>query len=329
MPSFSRNCRMFSSLTLLVLAACTAHAQLIRPDSASTTSFFNSNYVAANTINGTGLPANFTLTDPHANYAQGNHWTTATGRTIGESITWTFNTAQALGGIHVWNHRSNGVAANPNYEPVRFDLVLFDGPNATGNTLRNFTNLTLLTDIAIAQAVPFTVTSNVRSARFIVRETQNNNSSPFTGLAEVAFAPCISVGSGTPVTSTSLCRTGTTALTAQPTGSGALNFQWQWRGLGETDWRTMVDVPNFGTGVEAVFDATGATAASVTFSLVAGSPRKEVRVLMSNPCGSTTSNVAFLDLQQCDCIDFNNNGVFPEDQDLIDFFETLAGGACG
>jgi hypothetical protein len=28
----------------------------------------------------------------------------------------------------------------------------------------------------------------------------------------------------------------------------------------------------------------------------------------------------------CDDIDFNNNGVFPEDQDVIDFFDVLAGG---
>jgi hypothetical protein len=30
----------------------------------------------------------------------------------------------------------------------------------------------------------------------------------------------------------------------------------------------------------------------------------------------------------CDDIDFNNNGVFPEDQDVIDFFTVLAGGDC-
>jgi hypothetical protein len=28
----------------------------------------------------------------------------------------------------------------------------------------------------------------------------------------------------------------------------------------------------------------------------------------------------------CDAIDFNNNGVFPEDQDVVDFFDILAGG---
>ncbi|HLP84960.1 MAG TPA: lamin tail domain-containing protein [Phycisphaerales bacterium] len=31
----------------------------------------------------------------------------------------------------------------------------------------------------------------------------------------------------------------------------------------------------------------------------------------------------------CDTIDFNNNGVFPEDQDVIDFFDVLAGGTPG
>ncbi|GDY00114.1 hypothetical protein LBMAG48_25170 [Phycisphaerae bacterium] len=30
----------------------------------------------------------------------------------------------------------------------------------------------------------------------------------------------------------------------------------------------------------------------------------------------------------CNDIDFNNNGVFPEDQDVVDFFNVLAGGAC-
>jgi hypothetical protein len=30
----------------------------------------------------------------------------------------------------------------------------------------------------------------------------------------------------------------------------------------------------------------------------------------------------------CDSIDFNNDGVFPDDQDVVDFFAVLAGGAC-
>jgi hypothetical protein len=30
----------------------------------------------------------------------------------------------------------------------------------------------------------------------------------------------------------------------------------------------------------------------------------------------------------CDDVDFNRNGVFPEDQDVIDFFNVLAGAPC-
>ncbi|HLP85729.1 MAG TPA: hypothetical protein VK157_15370, partial [Phycisphaerales bacterium] len=32
--------------------------------------------------------------------------------------------------------------------------------------------------------------------------------------------------------------------------------------------------------------------------------------------------------QCCDDIDFNNNNVFPEDQDVIAFFDVLAGATC-
>jgi hypothetical protein len=30
----------------------------------------------------------------------------------------------------------------------------------------------------------------------------------------------------------------------------------------------------------------------------------------------------------CSDVDFNNNGIFPEDQDIIDFFDVLAGAPC-
>jgi hypothetical protein len=38
--------------------------------------------------------------------------------------------------------------------------------------------------------------------------------------------------------------------------------------------------------------------------------------------------LAGADCPQCNDIDFNNNDVFPEDQDVIDFFNVLAGGEC-
>jgi len=44
--------------------------------------------------------------------------------------------------------------------------------------------------------------------------------------------------------------------------------------------------------------------------------------------GQPSAYVARLACQGCDDIDFNNNDVFPEDQDVIDFFNVLAGATC-
>jgi hypothetical protein len=72
-------------------AAQSANAALISPDAATASSQFSGSYVAENTINGTGLPVNFTAVDAHADYAQGNQWTTNGSAPTDESITWTFN----------------------------------------------------------------------------------------------------------------------------------------------------------------------------------------------------------------------------------------------
>ena len=47
-----------------------------------------------------------------------------------------------------------------------------------------------------------------------------------------------------------------------------------------------------------------------------------------DPVTGVANFLAELSLFGCDDIDFNNNGVFPEDQDVIDFFDVLAGGSC-
>jgi hypothetical protein len=49
------------------------------------------------------------------------------------------------------------------------------------------------------------------------------------------------------------------------------------------------------------------------------------RFVVVSPSGRTVSDT--FTVRGID-IDFNNNGVFPEDQDVIDFFSTLAGGVC-
>ncbi|HLP84522.1 MAG TPA: hypothetical protein VK157_09245, partial [Phycisphaerales bacterium] len=50
-----------------------------------------------------------------------------------------------------------------------------------------------------------------------------------------------------------------------------------------------------------------------------------LRVVSNRSQGFVLQNII---LAGCDDIDFNRNGVFPEDQDVIDFFNVLAGGAC-
>ncbi len=46
--------------------------------------------------------------------------------------------------------------------------------------------------------------------------------------------------------------------------------------------------------------------------------------------GAPINNIVTLSLpRMCDAIDFNRNGVFPEDEDIIAFLQTLAGAPCG
>ncbi len=71
---------------------------------------------------------------------------------------------------------------------------------------------------------------------------------------------------------------------------------------------------------------TGCTNQSIinNFTVFAGVPIY-IRVGTNNVNTIGTGNVTIEQIG-CDDIDFNNNGVFPEDQDVIDFFTVLAGG---
>jgi hypothetical protein len=58
-----------------------------------------------------------------------------------------------------------------------------------------------------------------------------------------------------------------------------------------------------------------------------------VQINFISPCGNQTSNVVTLSVGGvcplvCDGIDFNNDGLFPDDNDLITFLVVLAGGEC-
>ncbi len=73
---------------------------------------------------------------------------------------------------------------------------------------------------------------------------------------------------------------------------------------------------------------SGATSAMLTIDNVSAGDADMYSVIVTNCAGSVTSTAARVDVIACDSIDFNNNGVFPEDQDTVDFFSVLAGSEC-
>lgn len=171
-----------------VLCSCAlasvASAQLFQPDSATATSTFSASYDIGNTIDGSGLPANFTPADAHANYAVNNHWTTASGAlgANNAAASFFFTSPVTIGTFHMWNHRSNVIAADPGYAVTRFDLRLFDSSN---NEIFSLLNQTATPNVAIAQSYLFAPVANVSRVDF--RVLANNGSTQYTGLAEVAF----------------------------------------------------------------------------------------------------------------------------------------------
>ncbi|MFT3683878.1 MAG: hypothetical protein QM783_02940 [Phycisphaerales bacterium] len=281
-----------AALSACSLLAAAASAQFITPNSATATSEFSGSYVIGNTINGSGLPANFTIADAHATYVAGNHWTTQSGHTIGESATFSFSQAQTLGVFHMWNHRSNNIASNGSYEPVLFDLELFSGPGATGSSLLLLTNVVALPNVATGQSFPFNVTADVRSVKFTVRATENNNVSPFTGLAEVRFGPCVEptiTAGGQPV-GAAACAGQEASFAVAPSGSGAFTTGWQYQLGGSDEWHQVIEGPNTATAVS--FTAVGAASQGVTVYPAGNWPLDTAvrfRAVVNSPCGQVNS----------------------------------------
>jgi hypothetical protein len=169
------------------LGTC-ARAQLIRPDTAMASSFFGSTYRAENAINGSGLPANFTVADAHAAYSnsgEGKHWTTASGTPANASITFGFATPRYLVAFHLWNHQSTvPPATNPGYDVTLFDLTFLGADGTT--VLRTLNDLAAAPDTATGQTFTFPLVEDVSFVRFDVEAVQG--ATAFTGVAEVAFA---------------------------------------------------------------------------------------------------------------------------------------------
>ncbi|HLP85337.1 MAG TPA: serine hydrolase [Phycisphaerales bacterium] len=103
-------------------------------------------------------------------------------------------------------------------------------------------------------------------------------------------------------------------------GAGSRTYQWQYLPLGSVTW---------GNIANEVGEISGATTNTLTVININQTDEGRYRCVVSSICGSDTSLSAALTVANvCDSIDFNRNTVFPEDQDVIDFFNVLAGGPC-
>jgi hypothetical protein len=130
-----------------------------------------------------------------------------------------------------------------------------------------------------------------------------------------------------------VCDGGSATFSVGATGTGPLTYQWQWRPPGEEFFVVMVNGVNIHPFTEQpIFQTANLGGASVTITPVAGALTTSmgVRCYVSNACDAAMSNLVELarSTSCCDSIDFNQNTVFPEDQDVIDFFNVLAGGEC-
>jgi len=168
---------------------CRAAGDLIQPDSAIASSEFSANFDIGNVIDGSGLTADFGPTDPHAEYANNNSWTTEANQVLGANATFFFNDAVTIDKFYMWNHPSTlPFAHNSFYEVTVFDLILSD---AGGSALLTLNDLAAVGETDIAQVYSFAPVSGVRSVDFIIDQNQGllQGSNPnYTGLAEVAFS---------------------------------------------------------------------------------------------------------------------------------------------
>ena len=204
------NKRVFFTSVGLVLCAETfffsqsASAAFIRPDTATASSEFSSNFLAEYTIDGSRLPVGFDQNDLHGPYTFGNnHWTSASRTTpTDQFIEWGFDNPQTLGTIYIWNHQSTRPPANnTGYDVTLFDLTLFDDFD---NVLYSSNNLQLAPNTYNAQVFSFgRAISNVSRVLFEIEAVQSSPN--FTGLAEVGFdttavpEPLTILGAGTAI----------------------------------------------------------------------------------------------------------------------------------
>jgi hypothetical protein len=123
-----------------------------------------------------------------------------------------------------------------------------------------------------------------------------------------------------------VCPDADAVYNATASGAGPLTFQWQYE-VSTNSWQNVLASGVIPGGLTS----TGYNTASLTVRSAATGASKRLRLSVNNACSQVFSNIVTFATASCvvpcDTIDFNNNDVFPEDQDVIDFFDVLAGGS--
>ncbi len=230
-----------------------------------------------------------------------------------------FNDMAALPGGMIVFQENRTVSAST--LPSRLMGLLPDG------TTRELGLSGTLTDLNFAYEVfSMSVLNNGRLA--LVGSFSANSVAPGSAanvaLYETGLAPVVGVESLQPVT----VSTGqTVTLTAMPwTGlaesvTGGISYQWL-RVVGAASPGGVV------SGATGVITSTQPITLTIDNAQPGDSGAYELRLRTACQTITYQTSVTVQGQPGCDDIDFNNNDVFPEEQDVIDFFTVLAGGTC-
>jgi hypothetical protein len=251
-------------------------------------------------------------------------------------VTWENNAGGAFGGaIDMFN------TCNPTFTRCTFrsnTATRAGGVEVFGNCQPTFTNCLFANNTAGNQGaggllVASNSTATLRHCTFVGNSTTGSGSAILTNQSTTRLFNSIvyfntTNGStaaqlvGTTTTVTYSCIQNTTAgtgnITADPQFVDRLAGDYQLR-----DTSPCIDAAN-----------AADIGAANTLDL-RNQPRRVDAPLTTDtgPGGTPVPDMGALEFQPpappaCDSIDFNNNQVFPEDQDVIDFFNVLAGGDC-
>ena len=101
--------------------------------------------------------------------------------------------------------------------------------------------------------------------------------------------------------------------------TGARTYQWQ--RLNGVVWGNIANQAG---------QVSGATTPNLTLLDVAENDQGRYRCVVSTGCGTDTSASALVTVNPpgCDTIDFNGDGLYPDNLDLVDFLSVFGGGAC-